>query len=273
MTCPEALSLPKTLKLRAGSVDLAHGRMYRRESRLALPTVEAGLLAYLSERPGEEVSRDTLLEAVWDQSTAVITRAVDNTVTRLRAKIEVDPKDPDHIVTVRGVGYRFEPLGAGTLPNYNDPGVLPSRLLGRDEALHTLEALLNDGATPVTITGPGGIGKTSLAQAFGDILIDAGAVRDALFMDLSEASDSSAMLMSIARALGVPRVDPEGLALLPALRGRSQELLILDNAEQLLPHVRAMLTKWFDHTPGLKILVTSRIRLSLPKEEIQNKRP
>jgi DNA-binding response OmpR family regulator len=46
---------------------------------------------------------------VWGYRSGIQTRAVDNTVLRLRAKIEVDPARPRHVITVQGVGYRFEP--------------------------------------------------------------------------------------------------------------------------------------------------------------------
>ena len=70
---------------------------------------ELGLLRYLSARPGEVVRRDRLLESVWGYSADTTTRTVDNHVALLRAKIEVDPKSPRHLVTVHGVGYKWIP--------------------------------------------------------------------------------------------------------------------------------------------------------------------
>ena len=70
---------------------------------------EIGLLRFLSSRPGEVVRREALLEAVWGYTADTTTRTVDNHVALLRAKIEVDPKRPRHLVTVHGVGYKWVP--------------------------------------------------------------------------------------------------------------------------------------------------------------------
>lgn len=105
---PEAL---RTVALSSGArVDLARETVERGGRTARLTTQEALLLAYLAARPGRAVSRAELLKEVWGFRTgAVETRAVDNTVLRLRAKIEADPASPRHVLTVHGTGYRFEP--------------------------------------------------------------------------------------------------------------------------------------------------------------------
>ncbi|MGH9393741.1 MAG: winged helix-turn-helix domain-containing protein, partial [Terriglobales bacterium] len=77
--------------------------------RLQLTQMEANLLRYLVQHPGVVVSRKAMLEDVWGLSEQTDTRAIDNFVVRLRRYIEDDPSRPRHLVTVRGVGYRFEP--------------------------------------------------------------------------------------------------------------------------------------------------------------------
>lgn len=72
-------------------------------TRVRLTESEAALLARLAETPGEPVSREVLAEA----TSAGLERAIDVQVTRLRRKIEADPRDPVHLQTVRGVGYRL----------------------------------------------------------------------------------------------------------------------------------------------------------------------
>jgi len=75
-----------------------------------LTTREVDVLRFLSERPGEQVSREDLLREVWGyHSDNIMTRAVDNVIRRLRAKLEINAATPRHIITVHGVGYRFEP--------------------------------------------------------------------------------------------------------------------------------------------------------------------
>jgi len=72
-----------------------------------LTLMEADLLRYLTEREGQIVSRKDILEEVWRVHEDTDTRAIDNFIVRLRRYIEDDPADPQHLVTVRGIGYRF----------------------------------------------------------------------------------------------------------------------------------------------------------------------
>jgi DNA-binding response OmpR family regulator len=69
--------------------------------------VEAELLRYLVKYEGQAVSRQKLLEDVWGLREDTDTRAIDNFIVRLRRYIEDDPSTPSHLLTVRGVGYRF----------------------------------------------------------------------------------------------------------------------------------------------------------------------
>ena len=72
-----------------------------------LTVMEADLLRYLTEREGQIVSRKEILEQVWRVHEDTDTRAIDNFIVRLRRYIEDDPASPQHLVTVRGIGYRF----------------------------------------------------------------------------------------------------------------------------------------------------------------------
>ena len=72
-----------------------------------LTVMEADLLRFLTEREGQIVSRKDILEQVWRVHEDTDTRAIDNFVVRLRRYIEDDPANPQHLTTVRGVGYRF----------------------------------------------------------------------------------------------------------------------------------------------------------------------
>lgn len=72
-----------------------------------LTLMEANLLRYLIQHEGKPVSRKTMLEEVWGLHEDTDTRAIDNFIVRLRRYIEDDPTKPRHLLTVRGVGYRF----------------------------------------------------------------------------------------------------------------------------------------------------------------------
>ena len=74
---------------------------------LDLSAREFEILRYLIRRRGEIVTRDQLLDEVWGYRSTPVTRTVDNHIARLRQKIEEDPSEPQHIVTVHRIGYRF----------------------------------------------------------------------------------------------------------------------------------------------------------------------
>jgi DNA-binding response OmpR family regulator len=77
---------------------------------VSLAPTELRLLLELSGSPGRVMSRQQLLESVWDQGYLGDSRLVDACVQRLRSKIEDDPAAPVYVQTVRGFGYRFGPL-------------------------------------------------------------------------------------------------------------------------------------------------------------------
>lgn len=70
---------------------------------------EFQILRALASRPGEVVTRDELLDHVWGLDLYPTTRTIDNHIAGLRAKLERDPAEPRHLLTVRGVGYKWAP--------------------------------------------------------------------------------------------------------------------------------------------------------------------
>ncbi len=87
------------------SFDLLELRV--RDKVFPLTLMEANLLRYLIGHEGRPVSRKEMLEQVWGLDEDTDTRAIDNFIVRLRRYIEDDPASPRHLLTVRGVGYRF----------------------------------------------------------------------------------------------------------------------------------------------------------------------
>ncbi|HEC21766.1 MAG TPA: response regulator transcription factor [Chloroflexi bacterium] len=90
------------------TVDLAARRAYRGKQELQLSQKEFDLLAELMRNQGAVLSRDLILTRVWGYDYYGDSRTVDVHIRWLREKIEDDPSHPTHIITVRGVGYRFE---------------------------------------------------------------------------------------------------------------------------------------------------------------------
>ncbi len=84
-----------TLELKAG------------DKRVRLTLMEAELLRYLMQHAGQPVARKAILEEVWGLHEDTDTRAIDNFIVRLRKYLEDDPAQPQHLLTVRGIGYRF----------------------------------------------------------------------------------------------------------------------------------------------------------------------
>lgn len=76
---------------------------------ISLSPREIALLLFLTDHAGRALSRDALLEGAWGLDYEGTTRTVDNFIVSLRKKLEPDPDNPRHLVTVRGVGYRFDP--------------------------------------------------------------------------------------------------------------------------------------------------------------------
>jgi DNA-binding response OmpR family regulator len=74
---------------------------------IQLTQMESGLLRHLIRNIGKIVSRKSILEEVWGLHEDTDTRAIDNFIVRLRKYIEVDPAKPQHLLTVRGIGYKF----------------------------------------------------------------------------------------------------------------------------------------------------------------------
>lgn len=89
------------------SIDFANLQLTVGSRVFPLTLMEANLLRYLVDHEGQAVSRKAMLENVWGLREDTDTRAIDNFLVRLRRYIEKEPSRPQHLLTVRGVGYRF----------------------------------------------------------------------------------------------------------------------------------------------------------------------
>jgi DNA-binding response OmpR family regulator len=89
-------------------VDLERCELKRAGQPVELTALEFKLLAALIRSGGKVLSRDHLLDLVWGQGTFVTDRVVDNHVVTLRKKVEPDSSKPRYIISVRGLGYRFD---------------------------------------------------------------------------------------------------------------------------------------------------------------------
>ncbi|NCY16790.1 MAG: DNA-binding response regulator [Actinobacteria bacterium] len=101
---------PTAEVIEIGDVRLDHERheVTIRGEAVKLPLKEFELLALLLENAGRVLTRDVLIDRVWGSDYVGDTKTLDVHVKRLRSKVEVDPADPQRIVTIRGLGYKFE---------------------------------------------------------------------------------------------------------------------------------------------------------------------
>jgi two-component system, OmpR family, alkaline phosphatase synthesis response regulator PhoP len=103
-------SRPKQSIYQAGSLrmDVRGTEVLRDGQPLSFSAREFQLLRHFMENPGVTLSRNELLKAVWGYEDGTLTRTVDGHVASLRQKIEKDPKHPELIVTMTGIGYKFK---------------------------------------------------------------------------------------------------------------------------------------------------------------------
>jgi two-component system, OmpR family, alkaline phosphatase synthesis response regulator PhoP len=106
-TVPTPKSEDDTFAFDGKTIDFSALELRTGGRALRLTLMEAELLRHLVRRAGQVVSRKSLLEEVWGLHEDTDTRAIDNFIVRLRKYIEDEPSRPRHLLTVRGVGYRF----------------------------------------------------------------------------------------------------------------------------------------------------------------------
>ncbi|MDX1780158.1 MAG: winged helix-turn-helix domain-containing protein, partial [Thalassovita sp.] len=100
---------PKVLTLGPIRYDIDRGEMWRGDELVRLTATESQLMKIFSAQPGEAISRAKLVEDLGRDRGQAQERAVDVQITRLRRKIEDDPKQPRYLQTVRGAGYMLAP--------------------------------------------------------------------------------------------------------------------------------------------------------------------
>ncbi|KJZ21201.1 response regulator [Loktanella sp. S4079] len=104
-----AVVLPKVMNMGPVRYDIERGEMWQGEELVRLTATESQLMRIFSASPGEAITRAQLVEELSRSGGQTQERAVDVQITRLRRKIEVDPKQPRYLQTVRGAGYMLAP--------------------------------------------------------------------------------------------------------------------------------------------------------------------
>jgi predicted ATPase len=180
------------------------------------------------------------------------------------AHVLKDVPDPVRIHEVVDDRLPYEPPSLRTPQTGNLPATL-TELVGRDAQLSELVELVGE-VRLVTLTGPGGVGKTRLslevAERMTPVLPDG-----AWFVGLSEISEPALVVKQLANALSIQeRADEPVLeTVVSAVRDR-QLLLVLDNCEHLLDDAAELVQRLIASAPGLRVLATSRAPLGLTGE-------
>ncbi|HSS33820.1 MAG TPA: response regulator transcription factor [Solirubrobacterales bacterium] len=102
------MSEEETIEVEELTIDFSRRMVTLREQEVKVTYVEFEILGALARSPGRVLTREILLEHVWGDSEYRDPRTVDVHIRHLREKLELDPKEPEFLFTVRGVGYRFK---------------------------------------------------------------------------------------------------------------------------------------------------------------------
>lgn len=237
------------------------------------------LLEALSARRDRVVSKDELLDLVWP-GVVVEENNLQVQVSALRKVL-----GRDAIATIPGRGYRLTlrsdaVSGGGTTPILDAASVrappadargnipmLVEPPIGREAELAALRSLVGQ-CRLVSIVGPGGIGKSTVATALSDTLRSDFA-DGVWWVELAALTDGDRIAESVARAIGVQLAAhrPPAAALASALGGMNA-LIVLDNCEHLAGAVTSLVDALLAHVPTVGVVVTSQEPLRTPYEHV-----
>lgn len=211
------------------------------------------------------------LHATLDQRDIALAQYDRLVLALARDDLEPEPATRAVADALRDRSERMPDAGSATIPDVSANAArticLPhprDRTIGREREIAEIRQLLST-ARLVTLTGPGGIGKTRLALEVATAA-SADARIEVAFVDLTPVRDPRLVLNSIAHALDVR--EPSDRAALSAIRlrcGGRRTLLVIDNFEHLVA-TAAVVSDLLSALPLLEILVTSRVRLRVPAE-------
>ena len=233
------------------------------------------ILAALVERAGEVVGKEELIARAWPQ-TFVEEANLKIQVSALRRALGDGQGGNRYVVTVPGRGYNFvapvrieEPSQAPPPPTiapaatHNLPFAV-TRMIGREEAVAALVSRLSRQRL-VTVVGPGGIGKTTVALAVAERMI-ANYEHGVWLVDLAPLGDPRLVPSAVATVLGLEiRTEDPLPGLVAALRD-NRMLLLLDNCEHVIDAAASLAAAVLSGAPGVNILATSREPLGVAGE-------
>jgi predicted ATPase/DNA-binding winged helix-turn-helix (wHTH) protein len=269
----------KMISVGQASVSLELRDVFKDGVALRLGTRAFDILELLVLHQGQLVSKEQILQQVWPD-TVVEENNLQVHISALRKALG---SDRDLIRTVPGRGYLLLGGEGGVAETSAQAcavqppafGVqrLPAavELVDRQPLLDEIDSALNDGAALITLIGPGGVGKTSLAVALGRQRLQttslAASSMPVCFVPLAQLHCSESPTQALATSLGVERSANQPLqqALVEHLE-RNPGLIILDNCEHLIDQVAELAQNLLLGAPSVRILATSREPLRIAGE-------
>jgi DNA-binding winged helix-turn-helix (wHTH) protein len=261
--------------LRFGPFELSSRERVLRREGLEIPLGSRALdiLAYLAERPGDVIPKKELLDHVWSGVT-VEEGSLRVHVAAIRKALRDGHFGNRYIANIKGRGYSFVGTvvrledGGSSSPNFR--GKLPTRplmLIGRDAAARLLRDLVSAHRV-VTLTGPGGIGKSTLA-----IEVGRGILGDfqggGWLVELASLADEDLVPSAVASVLGLnlmsSAISAEAVA---RAIGNTNLLLILDNCEHVIGAAAKLAEAVVRLCPRVSVLATSREVLRIDDEQV-----
>jgi predicted ATPase/DNA-binding winged helix-turn-helix (wHTH) protein len=240
------------------------------------------ILIALVERPGELVDKEELMARVWP-NTCVEPANLTVHIAALRRTLG-DGRDGNRfLINIPGRGYRFvapirvsaelatsPPQSVAVKPAHNLPAPL-TRLIGRESIVTALSVQLSHDRF-LTIVGPGGIGKTSVALTVAEELI--GAHEHGVWLvDLASLTDPALVPSALAATLGLEIDSKNPLAeLIAALRDKHM-LLVVDNCEHVIASAAKLVDAILRGAPKVHVLATSREPLNTAGEHLHRLLP
>ncbi len=240
------------------------------------------ILVALAETAGEVVSQNELIARAWP-NVVVGEGSLRVTIAGLRKALGDGQDGVRYISSVTGRGYCFVaqierspiPPSASIAPQPaqaalpTSRGELPGRLarmIGRDGAVEALSMLLASRRF-VSVVGPGGLGKTTVAVAVAHALLDD--FGDAVhFVDLSAIKDANLVPSTVATVLGVLVQAQDPLPSLVAFLAGRRILLVLDSCEHVIDAAADLAARLYSDAPNLHLLTTSRESLRVEGEHV-----
>jgi predicted ATPase/DNA-binding winged helix-turn-helix (wHTH) protein len=249
--------------------------LLERDKPVRLGSRAFDILAALVERAGEVVGKEQLIARAWPQ-TFVEESNLKIQVSALRRALGDGQGGNRYVITVPGRGYNFvapvrrdEPSRALPPPTvasavmHNLPFAV-TRMIGREEAVAALVSRLSRQRL-VTVVGPGGIGKTTVALAVAE-RVTANYEHGVWLVDLAPLGDSRLVPSAVATVLGLETRTGDPLPALVAALRDNRMLLLLDNCEHVIDAAAGLAAALLGGAPGVSILATSREPLGVTGE-------